>query len=299
MRALTDLVSQGKVCDIGSSTFPPSAVVEAQAVAERRGHARFVSEQPPDIILVRAIDLRKQRDQLRAELRTLRRELTSAKGAQSENQSLRRLLAMERSTLSSYEPVTARVIGRSPTVWHATINIDRGRVDGVRVNQPVVSGDGLVGKVTTVTRGAAQVTLLTDHTSGVSAKIFITPADPDDPSRSAYGLVQAPVGRPNDLRLEFLSRRSDLQEGDRVVTAGTRSNRLESLFPPGIPIGSVTRVDDEELAQFQRVHIAPYADLRELDFVQVLTQRAEGATASWPRRREPLPSPARPRSSRS
>jgi aryl-alcohol dehydrogenase-like predicted oxidoreductase len=56
LSALSDLVAQGKVRYIGSSTFPPSAVVEAQWVAERRGHRRFITEQPPYSILVRAIE---------------------------------------------------------------------------------------------------------------------------------------------------------------------------------------------------------------------------------------------------
>jgi rod shape-determining protein MreC len=55
-----------------------------------------------------------------------------------------------------------------------------------------------------------------------------------------------------------------------VVTAGSRSTRLESLFPPGIPIGTITKVDEEELSLYQRVHVKPFADLRKLDFVQVL-----------------------------
>src|SRR6476661_2989990 len=56
LSALSDLVSQGKVRYIGSSTFPPSAVVEAQWVAEKRGHRRFITGQPPYSILVRAIE---------------------------------------------------------------------------------------------------------------------------------------------------------------------------------------------------------------------------------------------------
>jgi rod shape-determining protein MreC len=223
------------------------------------------------------LDARRERDELRRERDLLRKKVIGAEDAQAENQQLRRLLELDRAGLAAYRPVTARVIGRSPTVWHSTVNIDRGRVDGVRVNQPVVSGDGLVGKVTTVTRGAAQVTLITDHTSGVSAKVIIP--DPNDAGKSSYGLVQAPVGRPDDLRLEFVSRRSGLRKNDRVVTAGSRSDRLESLFPPGIPIGVVTKVDDEELAQFQRVHIRPFADLRGMEFVQVLT-RPLGASSS-------------------
>ena len=208
------------------------------------------------------------RDKLRKEIGPLRQRAIDSQAAIRENLQLKSLLQLDQSAeLNSYTRLTTRVIGRSPTVWYATINVDKGSSAGVRLNQPVVGSDGLVGKVTTVTPGASQVTLITDHTSGVSAKLNDTGVD---------GIVQPAVGDPNDLLLDFVSPGSRVIKGEAVVTAGTRSARLESLFPPGIPIGTVTRVDDQELSQFQRVHIKPYADLRKLDFVQILV-RANGA----------------------
>ena len=58
-----------------------------------------------------------------------------------------------------------------------------------------------------------------------------------------------------------------------MVTSGFTSSRVESLFPRGIPIGRVTKVDLDEVELYQRVHIKPFADLRRLDYVQVLTKR--------------------------
>jgi rod shape-determining protein MreC len=221
---------------------------------------------------------RSQRDQLRRERDRLRQQVVMNDTAAGENQQLRRLLGLERGKLSDYEPVVGRVVGRSPTVWYATVTIDKGSVDGVRVDQPVVTADArewaLVGKVTAVTHGAAQVTLITDHTSGVSAKV-VTP-EPNAKQNGVFGLVKTAVGNPADLLLDFVSRNYELRKGDRVVTAGSRSNRLESLFPPNIPIGVVTRVDDAEFSQYQRVHITPFADFRRMTFVQVLT-RPSGA----------------------
>ena len=216
------------------------------------------------------LDARKDRDQLRRERDALRQQVIGAEAARAENQQLRRLMALDRGQLSEYEPVTARVIGRSPTVWYANVTIDKGSVDEVRINQPVVTGDGLVGKVTAVSRGAAQVTLITDHTSGVSAKV-VTPVVSDS-QNGVFGLVKTAVGNPGDLLLDFVSRNYELRKGDRVVTAGSRSSRLESLFPPNIPIGVVTEVDDAEFSQYQRVHIRPFADFRRMTFVQVLTR---------------------------
>jgi rod shape-determining protein MreC len=211
---------------------------------------------------------RDQRDKLRKQVRTLRSEAISGQTAVRENVQLKGLLGLDRSaSLSSYHPVTARVIGRSPTVWYQTLNVDRGSSSGVHVDQPVVDGDGLVGKVTSVTSGVAQVTLITDHTSGVSAKVADT---------GVTGIVNPAVGNPNDLLLDFVSSKNHVVKGEAIVTAGSRSSRLESLFPPGIPIGSVTKVDAQEVNQFQRVHVTPYADLRKLDFVQILTRPHAG-----------------------
>jgi rod shape-determining protein MreC len=131
--------------------------------------------------------------------------------------------------------------------------------------------------VTTVTGGAAQITLLTDHASGVSARV-LTPVVTDS-GNGITGVVQPAVGRPQDLLMEFVPRRASIRKGDTVVTAGSQSSKLESLFPANIPIGAVTQADDQELSQFQRVHIRPFADLRRLDFVQILTRSGGRAGA--------------------
>lgn len=217
------------------------------------------------------IHARGERDKLKKERNDLRRQVVGASAAERENAQLRRLVGLDRSDLlQGYTPVTARVIGRSPTIWYATITVDKGSSAGVRVDQPVVNGDGLVGKVTAVTGGASQITLLTDHASGVSARV-LTPIVTDS-GNGITGVVQPAVGRPQDLLLEFVPRRASIRQGDTVVTAGSQSSKLESLFPANLPIGAVTKADDQELSQYQRVHIRPFADLRRLDFVQILTR---------------------------
>jgi rod shape-determining protein MreC len=218
---------------------------------------------------------KKERDRLRRENADLRRQVVGARAALEENSQLRGLVGLDRSGgLTQLDPKTARVIGRSPTLWYARIEVDKGSDDGVRTDQPVVSGDGLVGKVTDVTASTAVVTLITDHTSGVSAKVLDHAGDP--------GVVLPSVGDPGDLLVQTLPPHSKVAVGDQVVTAGTRAGRLESLFPPDIPIGTVTKASAEEVALTQQVHIRPAADLRHLDFVQILTRRAGGLRAQAP-----------------
>lgn len=205
-------------------------------------------------------------EDLRAERDALRRRLVDERGAMRENAQLRGLLQMnKRASLADQRPVVGRVIVRNPNVWFSRITIDKGSTSGVRVDQPVVSAQGLVGRVSSVSPHAAQVQLITDSGSGVSAKVNET---------GVTGVVRAAVGRPDDLLLEFIQTGDRVREEQTVVTAGSRSERLSSLFPPGIPIGRVTKVDAEELEVFQRVHLRPFAALRDVDFVEVLTRPA-------------------------
>ena len=120
-------------------------------------------------------------------------------------------------------PVAARVIARSPTVWYSTVKIDRGSSDGVRRNQPVIAAGGLAGKVTQVTGGTAEVTLITDASSAVSGQVM---------PNGANGIVKPEVGEPDDMLLDFVDKGRRVTEGTTVVTSGFTSSRVESLFPP-------------------------------------------------------------------
>jgi rod shape-determining protein MreC len=219
-------------------------------------------------------DAKSENKRLKRQVEELRAQLATSQTAQREASELGALVRFNRSDRfpQGYGRVAARVIARSPTVWYSTLTIDKGSDGGVRTNQPVVTGDGLVGKVSAVSDGAAQVTLITDHTSAVSAQIV-----PD----GANGLVTPRVGDPDDLLLDYVEKGRPVKRGATVVTSGWRSSRLESLFPRGIPIGKVTRADASERELYQRVHLEPFADLRHLDVVEVLlpTQRAAGERA--------------------
>lgn len=208
-----------------------------------------------------------ENEALQAEVEALREELTEVQVDARDAEELRQVagLADEPTYPDDIETVTARVIAQSPTVWYSTIQIDRGAEDGVRVDQPVVTGGGLAGKVTDVTSGTATVSLITDADSAVSAQVL--------PSGSR-GVVNPQVGNPEDLLLDFLDTEDRIEEGANVITSGSTSSRFESLFPRGIPIGEVSRVDPDERELYQRVHVKAYADLRRIEYVEVLTGAA-------------------------
>ncbi len=215
-----------------------------------------------------SIDAKDKAERLRKERDELRRQVVDGRAALAENARLRRLVGLNaRLGLNSYGPVTATVIGRSPTVWFANVQINRGSSDGIRVNQPVVDGDGLVGTVSAVTPGTAVVTLISDRESGVSAKVI---------GSGDEGTVIAADGNPGSLAMVLLVRKTNARVGDPVVTAGTTAGPLATLFPPNIPVGTVSRVEPRAVEASGRIEVRPQADLSHLDNVVVLTRRAWG-----------------------
>jgi rod shape-determining protein MreC len=208
-------------------------------------------------------DARGENEDLRAEIGELRGQVADLQAAEGENREFERLLDFDASAAAGgFEPVTARVIERSPTIWYSQVQVDKGSSAGVEVNDAVINGDGLVGRVSEVTRGAAIVELITHHENGVTAKVL-----PDGPS----GIVEPEVGDPDDLLLDYIDNDRTVQEDAIVETAGWSTGRISSAYPPGIEIGVVTEAELGEEGGYQRIHVRPFADLRELEFVQVLT----------------------------
>ncbi len=212
----------------------------------------------------KTFEARGENSRLREQLAGAREEAVAGQVALNENAQLRKLLGLDRKpalVYSSFEPLTARVIARSPTQWRSSITLDAGSGDGVRVDDPVVGDGALVGRIASAGPGSSQVMLLTDHASAVSAKV-VPPG--------GQGVVKPEVGNPDDLILDFIDSTRGVHNGLAVVTAGWRAQTVASHFPAGIPIGEVTSSSVVEQEASQQVHVRPYADLPNLDFVQVL-----------------------------
>ena len=205
-----------------------------------------------------------QNAQLRKQLAALRREVVAE---HVDQQSYHQLLTMfhldNQLSIADYRPVTATVVGKTPNIWYATVTIDKGTSAGVQVNDPVINDEGLVGKVTLAASDGSQVSLITDSSMGVSARIG---------SSTATGIVQPKVGDPNDLLLGYLPGGTVAPKGTYVYTSGTVASPDDSLYPRGIPIGQVTSTEEE--SAYESVNVHPLANLRNLDVVQVLTAAA-------------------------
>jgi rod shape-determining protein MreC len=204
--------------------------------------------------------------QLKKQVQTYRTELANLQNAQIQNAQLSREVGLDNSIgVSSYSPVAAHLLTRDPTLWYASIEVDKGSDDGVHTGDPVLGDGALVGHVTDVASSVSWVTLITDHSSAVTAQIQDQQGD--------TGVLVPAVGNPDQLILQYITnRKAPIQNGQQVVTAGFKSGPLDSLYPPGIPIGQVTSFTQAGLLGSGQVSVNITADLRHLDSVQVLTK---------------------------
>jgi rod shape-determining protein MreC len=215
-------------------------------------------------------DAKGENSRLKSDLVKVRAQAVAGQEAMQENAQLRKLVELDQGPVlaaSAYEPVTGRVISRSPTLWRSSVTIDVGSGDGVQVDDPVISGDGVVGRIAAAEPGSSQVMLLTDHASAISAKVL--PA-------GVQGVVKPEVGDPEHLILDFIDSTKLVHGGQTVVTAGWRAQGLASLFPPGLPLGEVTKASIVDQEAKEQADVRPFADIRNLDLVQVLTGGSRG-----------------------
>jgi rod shape-determining protein MreC len=210
------------------------------------------------------VDAKGQRDQAVTQRDALQKQLVAAQNLLREAGQETKLKQIDTTGgMSRYAPVDARVYLHQPSSWYQSLQINKGTSDGVKVGDPVINGAGLVGKIETAWGGGAVVTLITDPefaTGGVTS------------ASQEPGSVVPAVGAPGDLLFKFVDNANRVRKGELVYTAGTISSKLESRYPPAIPIGTVDKIDLGDGELDKRIHIKPAADLRRVDMVQVLTE---------------------------
>jgi rod shape-determining protein MreC len=243
--------------------FSPIQEGASKALSPFRDVANFFSD---------TFKAKSQVNKLRAQVHHLQAELAQAQYAASLNTQLSKEVRLDRSGLDAYRPVTASVIGRDASVWYETVTVDKGSADGVKVGDPVTGYGALVGQVGVVGSNFSIITLITDHTMAVAAQVA-------DGGSGDSGVLVPKVGNPSQLVLQYLPTSAPIQTGQTVMTVGFRAGQLQDLYPPGIPIGTVSYVGNG-LADNGQVQVTPDADLRHLAAVQILTApRAGGERA--------------------
>ena len=202
----------------------------------------------------------KENERLRAELDDTRGSTLAAVDAEHQRQELLALLNLD--YLGNVPTVAARVVSGAPSNFDATIEINRGSGAGIKVGMPVVTGAGLVGNVVRVTGQRSVVRLLTDPTFAVGVSV---------PSVNDEGIAKG-TGPDRPLSLDLIDAQSKVGVGSVVITSGLEG----SLYPAGIPVGTVRSVRHPAGALQLDITVDPAADLDHLSFVKVVQWEPTG-----------------------
>jgi rod shape-determining protein MreC len=216
-------------------------------------------------------DAKSENERLQAELDELRSQVILNAELQREYDEIRALLRYRQGDRFPQDfprnrAVAASVMSNPSGEFEQKIVIAAGSADGLRVYDAVVTGRGLVGHVSKVLRDQAQVTMLTDEESAVTARVISPNA-----RTGAIGILRH--GEGSALFLDRIPRERAVKRSDIVVTAGRGQGGLGSFYPSGIPIGVVTSVGLTDVDQYQDVQVQPNVDFSDLDSVLVLVPK--------------------------
>jgi rod shape-determining protein MreC len=209
---------------------------------------------------------REENQQLKEQIEQLRNQAIQNSTAATQLKRLQALLDYRQSDEfpADYDAVGATVLADPPNAYEQSIIVSVGSEDGVRMNAPVVTDEGLVGKVTKVMPEQSKVALLTDKENAVSAY---------DVRTEAYGVIRHGAGSGDALLLDRVPKQERVQRNDLVVTSGRRFGLLPSIYPRNIQIGYVTSVGQTDIDVNQQIQVDPFVDFDSLDSVLVLIRK--------------------------
>ena len=215
--------------------------------------ARFVALQdfftsPRDIA-----SLRQRNAELEGEVAELQAQVIQLQQELGDTQILAALLDFERARPeNTYQP--AAVIGRDPSPFLHYVIINRGSNDGILRGMPVVTYQGLIGRVDAVIADAARVQLITDPASSVNVRL--------QNAETEASLVGSVSG---DVTLDLIAQDINIQQGDLVLTSG-----LGGGYPPDLIVGQIVNVRSRDFDLFQQATVQPVVDFNRLEIVLVI-----------------------------
>lgn len=201
---------------------------------------------------------------LKQRVQELEVELKQKEELATENTRLRAMLELKEQ--SRYKVLTARIIGRDPSVWFDASIVNRGSLDGVALNMPVVTDGGLVGRVTAVSPLTAQVDLVTRDKSGVGAVIG------QIGESNALGVVSG-TSKKELLEMKYVPGHVAVEVGQAVFTSGQ-----DGIFPAGLKIGEIVNITSGSATTPHLIQIRPAARLSSMQEVGILLYEPQTKT---------------------
>jgi len=202
--------------------------------------------------------LMEENERLRARALALSEEAQRFEAAQAESERLRRLIGAGESIAVRSMPAEILYAGRDP--YAAKVFIDRGERQGVTPGSPVADDNGVVGQVTRVHAMTSEVTLLTDPDQAIPVQVL----------RNGLRAVAFGGGTAGTLELRFMAANAEIQNGDHLVTSG-----IDGVYPPGLPVATVVRIERDAERSFARVVCKPAAGVDRGRFVLVLSTESK------------------------
>lgn len=216
--------------------------------------------------LVRLPAIRRENEELKSRVARLEEQVATTTSDRTRLNEVEALLGLQESFSARVETTAAQVIANGVSNFEWTITIDKGSSDGIADEMPVVAAAGLVGHVVRVTPGSSVVQLIIDPESFVAGRLD---------GSGETGLLEGEGD--GDLRMSQVEADIQVLPDERVVTAGYRFGGVaESLYPPNVLIGTVSRVlsDDSALEKF--VTVRPAVDFSTLSVVLVVLSSGSG-----------------------
>ncbi|HEU19988.1 MAG TPA: rod shape-determining protein MreC [Deltaproteobacteria bacterium] len=203
------------------------------------------------------VGLEEENRNLRERLALLAGQVNTWREAQLEHERLKLLMGIrERLDVPT---ITARVVGRERSSMFKTVLINRGSLDTVTAGAPVLTHEGIVGRVTDVSWNTSTVLLLIDYNSNIDALVQ---------DGRAQGILQGAGSM--ECILRYVQRSEKVKAGDLVVSSG-----LDGVFPKGLPLGTITSIDREKAGLFQRIRVIPTVDVSKLEEVLIVLKKDE------------------------
>jgi len=197
-----------------------------------------------------------ENDILKERVQVLEIEKSGKENLEAENERLRALLKLK--DASKYDVLTAEVIGRDPSVWFDSSIINRGSLEGVKLNMPVVNDGGLIGRITAVSPVTAQFDLITRDKSGVGAVVG------EIGSSNVLGVV-AGTSKRDLVEMKYVPGSAEVQPGQIVYTTGQ-----DGIYPAGLKIGEIVEVRSGSATIPHQIFIRPSAGINSIKEVGVL-----------------------------
>ena len=201
--------------------------------------------------------LNKEKEQTQTESYTIQKNINSS--LEKEIEELKKQLELNK-TLTEYDVVNATVLSRNKSYWFNTMTIDKGKKSGIKKNMAVITKDGLVGKITKVSNYSSEIKLITSNDTNFKVSVSIKTNDEDN-----YAILNGYDKKTGLIKLSGIDKTTNINVDDSVLTSG-----LGEMFPSGIYVGQVKKIENDKYNLSKIVYIQTGQDFNNIHYVTVL-----------------------------